>query len=84
MQNTIPPQPPEQTQEDVAKVLFASKVRLTSANWYIVYYVCLQDWRAEFPLGEWVSVKDDEEDHVINGCLRTLVYNKVRKVLHYC
>ena len=32
VQDTIPPQPPEQNQKDVAKVLFASKVRLTSPN----------------------------------------------------
>ena len=36
VQNTIPPQPPEQKQEDVAKVLFVSKVRLTSSSWYII------------------------------------------------
>ena len=58
-----------------------SSVRLASVSKLLVYCnVFSQDWRAKFPLDEWVAVKQGEEVHVIKGCSRTLVYNKVEKL----
>ena len=79
---TIPIEPSKQGQEDLAKVLFASHVRLTSSNCCYWFLLCitLQEWKPEFPLNEWVTVKHEEEvNHVFNnGRLKSLVYKKVR------
>ena len=53
---------------------------------WVLLYVVLQNWQAEFPLDEEVIVKRNEAEylHTIadsKGCFKTLIYTKVRRVL---